>query len=109
MSSNRLKLNPGKSEILWCATARHLHLVDSSQFQLADGVVTSTVCVRNRGAYFDANMSMLTYIGHVISSSFYQLRRIRAIWKSIPTSTAEQLVNSFVVWRVDYCNSLLPG
>ena len=97
------------SEFLWCATARHLHLVDSSQFQLADDVVTSTVCVRNLEAYFDASMSMLTHIGHIISFSFYQLRRIRAIRKSIPTSTDVQLVNSFVVSRVDYCNSLLAG
>ena len=109
MSSNRLKLNPAKSEILWCATAIRLHLVDSSQFLLADGAVTPTVCVRNLEAYFDASMSMLTHIGHVISSSFYQLRCIRAIRKSILISTDVQLVNRFVVSRDDYCNSLLAG
>ena len=83
MSLNRLKLNDAKSEFLWCATARRLHLVDRSQFQLADGVVTPTVCVRNLAAYFDASMGMSTHIGHVIFSSFYQLRRIRAIRKLI--------------------------
>ena len=109
MSSNRLKLNPANSEFLWCATARRLHLVDISQFQLSNGAVTPTVCVRNLGAYSDASMSVLTYIGYVISSSFYQLQLIRAIRKSISTSTAVQFVNSFVVSRVDYCNSLLAG
>ena len=52
---------------------------------------------------------MTTHVGRIISSSFYQLRRIRAIRKSIPTWTAVQLVNSFVVSRVDYCNSLMAG
>ena len=52
---------------------------------------------------------MSTHIGHVVFSSFYQLRRICAIRKSIPTSNAVQLVNSFVVSRVDYCNCLLAG
>ena len=67
MLSNRLKLNQVTSEFLWCATARHLHLVDCSQFQLADGVVTTTVCVRNLGAHLDASINMSTHIGHVIS------------------------------------------
>ena len=107
--SNHLKLNPAKSEFLWFATARCLHLVDSCQFQLVDGVVTQTVCVRNLGAYFDASMSMSTHIRHVISSSFYQRRRIHAIRKSIPTLTAVQLIDSFIVSRVDYYNNLLAG
>ena len=42
-----------------------------------------------------------------VSSSFYQLRRFRAIRRSIPSSTAIQLINSFVISRIDYCNSVL--
>ena len=109
MASNRLKLNPAKSEFYGCATARHLHLIDHSPFQLADGDVTPIDSARNLGAYFDASMNMTTHVGRIVSSSFYQLRRIRAIRKSIPTWTAVQLLNSFVVSRVDYCNSLMAG
>ena len=109
MASNCLKLNPAKSEFLWCATARRLHLIDDSPFQLADGDVTSIDSARNLGAYFDASMNMTTHVRRIISSSFYQLRHIRAIRKSIPTWTAVQLVNSFVVLTVDYCNSLMAG
>ena len=54
-------------------------------------------------------MNMTTHVGRIISSSFYKLRRIRAIRKSILTWTAVQIVNSFVVSRVDYCNSLMAG
>ena len=89
--------------------ARRLHLIDHSPFQLADGDVTPIDSARNLGAYFDASMNMTTHVGRIISSSLYQLRRIRAIRKSIPTWTAVQLVNSFVVSRVDYCNSLMAG
>jgi hypothetical protein len=65
--------------------------------------------VRDIGAYFDRDMSMITHINRLVSGSFYQLRRIRYIHRSIPTSAAIKLVNSFVISRVDYCNSLLNG
>ena len=58
---------------------------------------------------FDASMDMSTHVDRLVSTCFYQLRRIRAIRRSIPTSTAIQLVNSFVISRIDYCNSILAG
>ena len=48
-------------------------------------------------------------MSQLVRSCFYQLRRIKTIRKFIPTSTAVVLVNSFIVSRVDYCNSLLAG
>lgn len=45
-------------------------------------------------------------VGCIISSSFYQLQCILAIRKSILTTTI-QLVNNFVMSRVNYCNSLM--
>ena len=38
-----------------------------------------------------------------------QLRRIRSIHRSLPMITVIQLVNSFVISRIDYCNSILLG
>ena len=42
----------------------------------------------NLGAYFDTNMDMTTHIKQLIRASFYQLRRIHAIRRLRPTSTA---------------------
>ena len=107
MASSRLMINPSKSEFLWRATSRRLHHIDNSAFRLADGDVVPTTYVRNLGSYFDASMSMATHVCHLVSACFYQLRRVLAIRLSIPTSTAVQLINSFVISRIDYCNSLL--
>ena len=62
--------------------------------------------VLNPGTYFDASMSMTTDVSRLASACFYQLRAFR---RSIPTSTAVQLINSFVISRIDYCNSLFAG
>ena len=59
--------------------------------------------------YFDASKSMATHVSHLVSTCFYHLRRVRTIRRSIPTSTVVQLINSFVISRIDYCNSLLAG
>ena len=58
------------------------------------------------------SMKMTDHVNRLVRSCFYQLRRIKSIRRSLPTCTAIQLVNSFnsfVIARVDYCNSLLAG
>ena len=59
--------------------------------------------------FFDAACTMVPHVDRLVRAGFYQLHRLRAIRRSMTTTTAIQLVNRFVVTRVDYCNSLLAG
>ena len=52
---------------------------------------------------------MTVHVSQFVRGCVCQLRRIKPIGKFIPTSAAVILVNSFVVFRVDYCNSILAG
>ena len=107
--SNRLQINPSKTEFIWCTTARRGKTFDREPFALGDTTVEPSTSVRNLGAYIDADMSMTTHINHLVRTCFYHLRRIKHIRRYITTKTAILLVNSFVISRVDYCNSLLVG
>ena len=109
MASNRLMLNPSKSEFLWCSSPRRVLLLDRAAFVLRDGSVDVSWVVRNFGAFFDVTMSMKDHINRLVRSSYYQFRRIKSIRHALPTSTAIQLVNSFIISRVDYCNSIMAG
>ena len=40
---------------------------------------------------------------------FYQLRRIRFIKRCLTVAVAMRLVNSFIIARIDFCNSILAG
>ena len=60
-------------------------------------------------AYIDSDMSMTTHINHLVRTCFYNHCRINHIRRFITTKTAILLVNRFVIFRVDYCNSLLAG
>ena len=108
-SSNRLQINPSKSEFIWCTTARRTKSIPTESFDLGGSIIQPSKSVRDLGAYIDSDMSMTNHISRLVSSCFYQLRRIKLIRRSLPTSAAVQLVNSFVISRIDYCNSLLFG
>ena len=47
------------------------------------------------------------HIDRLFRTEFFQLRRLLVIRRSITTATVIQFVHSFIVIRIDYCNSLL--
>ena len=102
-------LNSSKSEFMWCASPRRVHLIDRSPFVLPDGLVNASSSVRNLGAYFDESMSMVEHVNRLVRSCFDQLRRVRFIRRSLTTMAATRLMNSFIIARVDYCNSIFAG
>jgi len=52
---------------------------------------------------------MKTHISKVVSACFYQLRKIRQVRRVVGQHITKQLLSAFVLSRLDYCNSLLPG
>jgi len=108
---SRLQLNPSKTKFLWCTTTRRLHRIDSKVFSLVGAwwsYHSVNICMQSWHV-LRPRYEYVTHVNHLVSSSFYQLRRIRIIRHSLPTSKAITLINSFVISRVDYCNSLLCG
>ena len=94
---------------MWCASQRRTRLIDRSAFVLPDGLLNVSSTLRNLGAYFDESMSMTEHVNRLVRSCFNQLRRITFIRRSLTTTVATRLVNSFVIATVDYCNSILAG
>ena len=70
LACNRLKLNPAKSEFLWSATARRLHLVDNNMFHLEDGDVDPATTVRSFGAVFEATCTMVPHVNRLVRAGF---------------------------------------
>ena len=71
MQVNRLRLNPSKTEFLWCATSRRSHCISAEIFTLADGEVEPVNRVRNLGAFFDSDMNMRSHVSRLVSSCNY--------------------------------------
>jgi len=105
MASNRLKLNPVKTDLLLCATRRRQHQLNGNSVVFDGSTVSPSSTVRDLGVILDSEMS----INQQVSRCFYQLRCIKACVKALPMDVAKTAVNNFVVSRIDYCNCLLVG
>jgi len=108
-SSRRLQLNPSKTELIWFGSSVNLSRLDSTDTTISIDSATSiqsSQVVRNLGVFFDNELNMRSHISHVSRSCFYQLRRLKSIRRHLGPDVTKCLVCSFILSRLDYCNSL---
>ena len=105
-SSNRLQLNPTKTEVMWCATSRRQHQLPSSALQFSGVSFAPVKSVRDLGIHIDADLSMRTHVLQTVSRCFGALRQLRQIRRSVPTATLQMLVVRLVLSRLDFGNSV---
>lgn len=65
--------------------------------------------MRDLGVYLDAELTMKQHISRVVSSCFFQLRRLRQIRRSAGEEVTKRLVSALILSRIDYCNAALAG
>ena len=106
MCSNRLKLNPAKTEFLWCTTHRRLHLIDESPFIIGNATIQPAMSVRNLAVLMDHDLPWRSYIVRLTGACFRALRQAWAIRRPLTMNASRMLVNSAVLSRIDYCNCI---
>ena len=110
MSANRLKLNTYKTQFIWLGTPHQLHKVVCGDTITIGGtaiqVSTEAVCL---GVLLDSALAFALHIRRLTGRSFYYLRQMRIVRKSLTQEVAKTVVNAFVTSRMDYCNSILYG
>ena len=110
MSSNFLKLNSGKMEVLVMGTYQQLAKLNIQSLNVAGVQVNlQQKPVRNLGVMFDRNMTMSDQVKSLVRSVSYHSRNISRIRRHLTIDCTKKLVNSLVTTRLDYCNSLLVG
>ena len=110
-SSRRLQLNASKTELQWFGRRANLRKLSSADLTLSigDNVIKPVTIVRDLGVYLDAELTMKQHINRVVSSCFFQLRRLRQIRRSAGEEVTKRLVTALVLSRLDYCNAALAG
>ena len=63
--------------------------------------------VKSLGVYIDSTLSMAKHIDHISRSACREIRRINSIRHLLTRKATAQLMCSFVLSRLDSCNSLL--
>ena len=109
MGSNRLKLNPSKTELIWLGSSRRLEHCPVGELNIAGVPIKPATHVRDLGVMIDNDLSLQVHINHVTRTCFYHLRQLGVIRRSLTTDTAHSLVRALVHSRLDYCNGVLAG
>ena len=109
MSSNRLSLNCSKTQLIWFGTPQQLQKLDLLLLAENFPQFTFSTSVRDLGVTLDSSLTFSEHITQLTRSSYFQLRRIKAIRRSVSSSTLTSIVHAFVCSRIDYCNSVLVG
>ena len=94
MCSNRLKLNPAKTEFLWYTTDRRLHLIYKNPFIIGNATIQPATSVRNLGVLMDRDLSLRSHIARLTGACFKALRQARTIRRSLTTNASRRLVSS---------------
>uniref|UniRef100_A0A8C4SIS2 Uncharacterized protein n=1 Tax=Erpetoichthys calabaricus TaxID=27687 RepID=A0A8C4SIS2_ERPCA len=106
MSSNFLKLNKEKTEILVIGNNGYNEVIRNKLDALGLKVKRE---VKNLGVTIDYNLNFKSHINLITRTAFFQLRNITKVRPLISFKDAEKLVHTFVFSRLDYCNTLLSG
>ena len=110
MSTNKLKLNPDKTEFLLIGNewqrSKYLSLFP---IELLGFETYPAKSARNLGVIFDKNFNFRSHISAICSSCIYHIRDLRHICCHFDLDSSKLLANALVSSRFDYCNSLLSG
>ena len=75
MTSNRLKLNAGKTEFIWLGSRHQLVKISPSSLLIKGQLITPLNKVCDLGVILDSELSMDAHVQNVARGCFYQLRQ----------------------------------
>ena len=96
LTSNRLSLNPSKTEYLLIGTTQQRSKVTSTSLSFAGSILTPSKQARNLGVIFDPDLSFKSHISNNCRTSFFQIRQLRQIRSSLDNNSAIILANALV-------------
>ena len=109
MASNRLRLNPSKTEFIWLGSSRRLENIPSDPITVSGVNIPISKNVRDLGIYIDGALSLDVHVNNVVRLCFFHLRQLRLIRRSLTVDAAHYLVRALIHSRLDYCNSIMAG
>jgi len=109
ISSNRLKLNTGKTQSTCLGTLYQLAKVDASVLAVNGVAVDLLRSVSCLGVSIDQELTFADHTRSLACRCFFWIRLLRLVRRTLTFDTTIALVNALIISRLDYCNSVLVG
>ena len=109
-TANMLKLNDSKTELMLVTSKRtkHLHNLPSS-ITISNAQIPFKQSVKNLGFTLDCPLTVDALVSNIARTCYFEQRRLASIGRFLTSTATATLVFTFVLSRIDYCNSLLFG
>ena len=105
MFINKLKLNQDKTEIILCNPKNYD--ISVNNIQCGDESICFSKFGKNLGVILDDKLSMSEHILSISKSIYCEIRRLKQISHFVSSECSlKKLASSFILSRLDYCNSL---
>ena len=108
MSTNMLKLNDSKTEIMAVGGPRR-NLTEVQSLTVGNEEVDVTKCVRLLGVDFDSHLTLKQHLRNTAKNCFYTLKNMFKIRRCINETAAKAIVYTMITSKLDYCNTILYG
>ena len=105
MYLNKLKLNQDKTEIIICNPKKFD--ISINNIQCGDESICFSNSGKNLGVILDDKLSMSEHILSISRSIYCEIRRMKQISNFVSSECSlKKIASSFILSRLDYCNSL---
>ena len=92
MTTDKLKLNDGKTEFIIIVTRAQLDKMNITKLSIDQVKVSAVSSVRNLGTWFDNHLTMTTAINKTCESGLYHLHNIRRIKRFLSFEDRKSIV-----------------
>ena len=87
---------------------KHLHNLPTS-ITIGNAQIPIKKSVKNLGPTIDCHLSTNAHVSNIARTCYFDQRRLTSILRFLTSTATATLVSTFVLSRIDYCNSLLFG
>lgn len=109
MTSNMLKLNQEKTELIIFTPKNHPQAVSLRTIHVGDCTVCESDCIKSLGVLLDKHLTMEKQINATARSCYFNIRNIGRIRRYIDSDSCKTLVQALITSRLDYANALYIG
>ena len=109
MRYNFLKLNDSKMEFIVFRVHQQLLKVQDITITMGDDTIHEKPVVRNSGMFFDKELKHTAHVNRLTSSSLHCLQNMARIRHQLDTQTVKTIIQTLVISKLNYCNSILLG
>ena len=106
LARNRLRLNPNKTEVMWCSSARWAGIFDQPSLTNGHSTISLSNVVRDLKVQLRANISVADQVSKVVRSCCYNIRQLQTIRSSLTLDALRDAAYALILSRLDYCNAL---